>query len=307
MDIPWEDLHLFLAVAEARSMSGAARTLRLGQPTLSRRMALLEERLGDQLFLRRTEGVIPTPLAERLLPAARRMAEWASEATRAVAGGERSPEGRVRIAAPPGVAFDLLAPLAADLRTRAPGVRLEVIAGVEYVSLARGEADLAIRARPPAEHDLVGLAEIKVTAAVFAARTYARRLPRKYGLGDIDWIAWAPPHEQTTPNPQLAAMLGERFRPVFTSNDYLVQLGALEAGVGAMLLGDAFHQFSRVSRLVRLPLDLGAGAGLTFHLVAAKRMADVPRIRVVADALVAALLPTSRASPASPTRRGAGS
>src|SRR5689334_4201790 len=113
MNIPWEDLQLFLAVAEARSMSAAARTLRLGQPTLSRRMALLEEAVGSALFVRRPDGVAPTPLAERLLPAARRMAEWASEAGRAVAGGERAPEGRVRIAAPPGIAFDFLAPLAA--------------------------------------------------------------------------------------------------------------------------------------------------------------------------------------------------
>jgi DNA-binding transcriptional LysR family regulator len=289
VDIPWEDLQLFLAVAEARSLSAAARVLKLGQPTLSRRMALLEERLGDPLFVRRTDGVTPTALAERLLPAARRMAEWAGEAERAAAGRERSPEGRVRIAAPPGVAFDFLAPLAGALRTRAPGVRLEVLAGVEFVSLARGEAELAIRSRAPSEHDLVGLAEIEIRAAVYVARSYGRRLPRKVTLADLDWIAWGPPHEQTTPNPQLAAMLGERFRPVFTSNDYLVQLAALEAGVGAMLLGDKYHRFSRLDRLQRLPIDLGPAAVTTFHLVAAKRMADVPRIRSVVDAIFAAL------------------
>jgi DNA-binding transcriptional LysR family regulator len=289
MDIPWEDLHLFLAVAEARSMSAAARALKLGQPTLSRRMALLEERLGDPLFVRRTDGVTPTALAERLVPAARRMAEWAAEAERAAAGRERSPEGRVRIAAPPGVAFDLLAPLASVLRTRAPGVRLEVLAGVEFVSLARGEADLAIRSRAPSDHDLVAMAEIKLRGAVYVARSYGRRLPRKVTLADLDWIAWAPPHEQTTPNPQLAAMLGERFRPVFTSNDYLVQVAALEAGVGAMLLGDKYHRLSRLDRLQRLPIDLGPAAALTFHVVAAKRMADVPRIRAVVDTLLATL------------------
>jgi DNA-binding transcriptional LysR family regulator len=286
MDIPWEDLQLFLAVAEGGSMSAAARALKLGQPTLSRRMALLEERLGDPLFVRGTLGVTPTPLAERLLPAARRMAEWAADAGRAAAGRERSPEGRVRIAAPPGVAFDLLAPLAAALRTRAPGVHLEVLAGVEYVSLARGDADLAIRSRAPSEHDLAGLAEIKVRAAAYVAKSYARRLPRKVTLADLDWIAWAPPHEQTTPNPQLSAMLGERFRPVFTSNDYLVQLAALEAGVGAMLLGDRYHRLSRIGDLHRLPLDLGPAAAVTFHLVAAKRMVEVPRIRSVVEAIL---------------------
>jgi DNA-binding transcriptional LysR family regulator len=287
LDIPWDDLRLFLAVAEAHSFSGAARALRLGQPTLSRRIALLEERLDGPLFLRRTDGVTPTALGERLLPTAQRMAEWASEAARAAASGERAPEGRVRIAAPPGIAVDFLAPLAALLRTRAPGVRLEVNAGVEYVSLARGEADLALRFRAADDRDLVTLARVTVRAAAFASKAYARRLPRKYGLGDLDWIAWAPPHEATPPNPQLAAALGERFRPVFTSNDYLVQLAAAHAGVGAMLLGDRYHRLPHPVELVRLPLDLGAQAVSTLHVVVAKRMADVPRIRAVAGALVA--------------------
>src|SRR3954464_7389580 len=175
MDVSWDDWRLFLAVAEAGSLSGAARALRVGQPTLSRRMGLLEEQLDGALFIRRPGGVVLTPLAESLLPAARRMAEWANDAQRLVAGGEHRPEGRVRIAAPPGVAFDFLAPLAALLRKRSPGLRLQGRAAVTYVSLARGDADLAIRARAPTEHDLVGLAAVEVKAAAFASRAYARR------------------------------------------------------------------------------------------------------------------------------------
>jgi DNA-binding transcriptional LysR family regulator len=272
-------------------MSAAARTLRLGQPTLSRRIAQLEEQLEGPLFVRRSHGVTLTTLGERLLPMAQRMAEWASEAARAVAVGEGAPEGRVRIAAPPGVAFDLLAPLAAQLRKQARAIRLEAIAGVEYVSLARGDADLAFRFGAPREPDLVSLGRFQVQAAAFAARSYARRLPRGYTPADVDWIAWAPPYEQTAPNPQLAALLGERFRPVFTSNDYLVQLAALEAGVGAMILGKFATPLSRVHRLAQLALDFGALGATTFHLVAARRMVDVPRVRLVAQALLDALAP----------------
>jgi DNA-binding transcriptional LysR family regulator len=294
MDISWEDWRLFLAVADSGSMSKAAHALRLGQPTVSRRMALLEERLDGPLFVRTVTGIAPTPLAERLLPTARRMAEWAADAQRIVAGGERRPEGRVRVAAPPGVAFDFLAPLAGVLRRRAPGLRLELLAGVEYVSLARGDADLALRMRAPTEHDLVGLAAIPVDGAVLVSKAYARRLPRKVGLADLDWIAWAPPHENTPPNPQLAALLGEAFRPVFTSNDYLVQLAAVEAGVGAMVLGRRFHRLSRVDQLVELPIDLGPAGRTTFHLVVAKRMVDVPRIRAFVDVLLGELDPPVR-------------
>ncbi|HXU61832.1 MAG TPA: LysR family transcriptional regulator [Polyangia bacterium] len=308
MDIEWDDWRLFLAVATAGSMSGAARALRVGQPTLSRRIGLMEERLDGALFVRRPDGVTLTALGERLLPAAQRMADFASEATRVIAGGERRPEGRVRIAAPPGLAFDFVAPVAGVLRRRAPGLRLELRADVDYVSLSRGEADLALRFRPPSEHDLVGLAAIPMRVAAFAAKSYARRLPKTYGFGDLDWIAWAPPYEQAPPNPQLLAVLGERFAPVFTSNDFLVQISALEAGVGAMILGRRFHRLTRVEHLVELNLDLGPGSNVTCHLVVAKRMIDVPRIRAVADALIGELdppvtSPGGRPAPARPAPR----
>jgi DNA-binding transcriptional LysR family regulator len=289
MDIDWDDWRLFLAIASAGSMSRAARALRVGQPTMSRRIGLLEERLDGPLFVRRPDGVTLTALGERLLPAAQRMADFASDAGRIVAGGERRPEGRVRIAAPPGLAFDFIAPVAGVLRRRAPGIQLEVRADVDYISLSRGEADIALRLRPPADHDLVGVAAISMQAAVLAAKSYARRLPKSYGPADLDWIAWAPPHDQAPPNPQLAALLGDRFNPVFTSNDYLVQMSAVEAGVGAMILGRKFHRLSRAGHLVELNLELGPAARVTFHLVVAKRMADVPRIRAVTDALLAEL------------------
>jgi len=284
MDIPWDDLRLFLAVAETGSLSAAARRLRLGQPTLSRRMAELEEQLDEPLFTRGTGGVTLTAAGERLRPLASRMAEWASEAGQAVAKGRRGPAGRVRIAAPPGVAFDFLAPFAAAMRAHAPGITLEVLAGIEYVNLLRGEADLALRTREPTDRDLVCLHETKVEVGVFAAASYARRLPKGYGARELDWIAWGPPHTDVAPNPQLAALI-EGFEPVFASNDYLVQLAALEAGVGAMVLGRPTGQ-SRFRHLRQLAVSLGPmPMYASFYLVGAKRTIEAPRVRRVIEAL----------------------
>src|SRR5690606_5110814 len=110
MHIPWDEVQLFLAVAESRSLTAAARRLRITQPTARRRLAQLESVLGERLFVRSVEGVTPTPFAERMLEPARRMAEWAGEVDRAAARAESSPRGAVRITAPPGVAFEVLAP-----------------------------------------------------------------------------------------------------------------------------------------------------------------------------------------------------
>src|SRR6185503_18701311 len=79
MDISWEDVRLFLTVAEHGSLTEAARRLQIGQPTASRRLAELEERLGYPLFSRSVEGTSLTSHGERWLEPARRMAEWAGE------------------------------------------------------------------------------------------------------------------------------------------------------------------------------------------------------------------------------------
>lgn len=286
MDISWEDLKLFLAVAETGSFSAAARRLKLGQPTISRRLADLEYSLGYQLFKRTVSGAVATSAAQRLLEPARRMAEWAGEVGRAAEAGDRDPQGIVRIAAPPGVAFDFVAPFAAFVKTKLPKVQLEALSKIEYLDLARGEADLAMRARAPSPgSDLVAIASFEHDNAVHVSRSYAAKLKPKPALTDLAWVAWAPPYDDVTPNPQLRALIPD-FKPVFTSDNFLVLLQAAEAGVGAMVRGNVRHRFAMPSQLVPLDIPLGPYARSVTHLVCAKSALQVPRIKAVADLLI---------------------
>ncbi|MCI0570369.1 MAG: LysR family transcriptional regulator, partial [Myxococcaceae bacterium] len=280
----WEDLRLFLAVAETGSLSAAARQLRVGQPTVSRRLAELEEELGYALFRRSAGGAVPTTEGERLLVPAKKMAEWAGEATRTAARGQSAPEGVVRIAAAPGVAFDFLAPFAGWLKGRHPRIRIELLTSVHLLDLARGEADLALRNRAPTSQDLKVVATLHHDVAAFASKDYAARLPRRYGLADVDWVAWAPPYENVPPNPQLEALI-PNFRPSFTSDNFLVLFRAVECGLGATVLGKQRHRFSRPTPLVPLELDLGPHQRSAMHLVCAKSALDIPRVRLVAELL----------------------
>jgi DNA-binding transcriptional LysR family regulator len=284
MDIPWDDLQVFLAVAEGRSMSAAARRLRMGQPTVSRRVAALEHRLGYALFRRNVEGVVLTAAGERLLLPARRMAEWAGEVARASSSVDNKPEGLVRITAPPGIAWDFVAPFAAWLHRKHRAVRLEVLSGTRFLDLGRGEADLALRTKPANLADLVTVASFEHSNSVFGAKDYVARLPRRPTLADLDWICWSPPYEDLAPNPQLAALV-PGFVPAFTSDSYLVQRQAAEAGLGVMALGDWRHRFARPTALVPLKFDLGPHARSSTHLVCAKSALDIPRVRLVADLL----------------------
>jgi len=183
------------------------------------------------------------------------------------------------------VAFDFVAPLAVKLREKHPEIQLEVLSGVRVLDLARGEADLALRYRAPSSRDLVSVGNVTRPSAVVAAKSYAARLKKKPRLEDLDWIAWAPPFENAPPNPHLAAVVPD-LRPVFTSDDFLVQWRACEAGVGAMLRG---YRFSYPSPVVALDVELGPYAASTLHLICARSALAVPRIRAVADFVLAAL------------------
>ncbi|MBK9001223.1 MAG: LysR family transcriptional regulator [Myxococcales bacterium] len=281
MHIDWDEVRLFLAVAESGSLSAAARSLRTTQPTVSRRLADLEARLGEPLFARGAEGATLTSFAEHLLEPAKQMAEWATVVERTAESVDAEPRGVVRVTAPPGVAADVLAPAAAALRSELPGIRLEVISTVSYLDLSRREADLALRTQVATQRDLVTVASIHFDAVPFASREYAAKLPRRAKLADVDWIGWAPPLDHLSPNPELGRLI-PGFRPVFASDDFLVQLSAAEAGLGAIFLGRVRHRFSRETRLVELHVDLPAVPS-SMHLVAAKSALAIPRVGAVAD------------------------
>lgn len=284
LEFNWDDLRLFLAVQETGSLSGAARALGLGQPTLSRRMAELEARIGERLFVRRTQGVELTDKGLRLLPSAQRMAEWAAEAAHSLAKEEDTPSGRVRIAASPGVALDFLAPFAGHLSASFPDIQLEVLSGLQTLNLARGEADLSMRILPPNDPELICLDKITGPIRVFVAPAYAASLPVSCGLADLRWISWAPPYEHLRSHQALNTAI-PGFAPAFTSDDYGVQCAACEAGVGAMLEARIFHRYARIRKLVELDIDLGPEAYGTLYLVCHRRQHHLPRVQAVINAL----------------------
>lgn len=286
--LSWEDIRLFLAVAEGGSVSNAARGLQLGQATVSRRLAELEGMVGEPLVRRRTQGCELTAAGARLLPAAQRMAEWAQEAEARLMRPAHRLEGKIRIAAPPGIAFELLAPLSARLRRTAPALQLEVLSGVETLNLARGEADLSLRLLRPEAAELQVLAELRCPVAAYASPAYVQQLPAKPRLDEIDWIVWAPPYEHLQVNQALTAAI-PGFRPAFSSDDYLVQVAACRAGAGAMVMALAPHEHALSNGLLRLDIELRPAAQAELYLVAHQRTAELPKTRFVADALSAVL------------------
>ena len=71
----WDDLRVFLAVAKAGSLSGAARSLGVNHSTVFRRIGAFEEALGVRLFERVPSGYLLTPAGEEMREAALRAAD----------------------------------------------------------------------------------------------------------------------------------------------------------------------------------------------------------------------------------------
>lgn len=72
---PWEDHCFFLAIARARSLTGAAKSLSVTQPTVSRRLEAMEKGLGVRLFTRTRKGYELTPSGTELFETVARVEE----------------------------------------------------------------------------------------------------------------------------------------------------------------------------------------------------------------------------------------
>ncbi|MCC6524470.1 MAG: LysR family transcriptional regulator [Polyangiaceae bacterium] len=168
----WDDLRFFLAVARRRTLSAAARELEVTQPTVGRRIAALERRLGAKLFLRRSDGFVLSGSAARVLAHAERMEQDALAVERRMSGRDEGVRGTVRVTASEWLVTGVLSPLIGPLLARHLELAVDLVADHRHLNLARREADLALRPRR-FEHDaIVQRATAKIGFALYAARPY---------------------------------------------------------------------------------------------------------------------------------------
>ncbi|RPE72396.1 DNA-binding transcriptional LysR family regulator [Tibeticola sediminis] len=138
-------LRTFREVARRGSFAGAARTLDLSKANVSKYIAALEAQLGVRLFNRSTRSVSLTDAGELLLERSEPLLEMV-EATRAeLQERARAPSGRLRVAAPHGLARTLLPPLLAEFLPRYPKVHLSLVLSNTPADLIAEGIDVALR------------------------------------------------------------------------------------------------------------------------------------------------------------------
>src|SRR6185295_11179820 len=93
-------MRVFVAVADAGSLSAAARALKVPLPTVSRKLAQLEEHLGVSLIVRTTRKFVLTEPGRTYLDSCRRLLGEVETAERMAAGEYETPKGRLHVTAP---------------------------------------------------------------------------------------------------------------------------------------------------------------------------------------------------------------
>jgi DNA-binding transcriptional LysR family regulator len=138
-------MEAFVRVIDTGSFSSAARQLRIGQPSISKAITQLENRLGVRLLLRSTHGLTSTEAGQNFYEHARRSIEEADEADLAARGAGATLSGRLRICAAVTFARLHVVPHLARFLAENPALDVEVVLDDRNVDLIEAGIDVAIR------------------------------------------------------------------------------------------------------------------------------------------------------------------
>ncbi len=175
MQIDWDDLKTFLAIARHGTLSAAARAMKVSQTTMGRRLDHLHGRAGATLLERTPTGFRLTPTGAAILGQVERMEDAALALERTIIGEDCRLEGLVRVTTVDALAAHILTPGLAALQADHPGIIVELITDDRTLSLARREADIAVRLGRFDAHETVVRKIGTMTFAVYATGAYLDR------------------------------------------------------------------------------------------------------------------------------------
>jgi DNA-binding transcriptional LysR family regulator len=145
----WDDLRYFVAVAQAGTVSQAARSLAVDHATVIRRVEALERALGVKLFERNPRGYNLTLTGEQLMVSAEIIHEETRKVMREARSGGHAVGGLVRVSTLEGFGNFFLASRLPKFTTEYPNLAVELLTLQQIVALSRREADVAISLQPP--------------------------------------------------------------------------------------------------------------------------------------------------------------
>lgn len=283
----WSDVKFFLAVARAGSTLAAARVLRVNQTTVVRRIEALEAALKTQLFVRNQDGYRLSEAGAALLAQAERVATEAETLEQLAAQRGRTLSGAIRVTTMENLASRILTPVLPEFMDLYPEIKVEVICADHRLDLARGDADIAIRAgNMPTEPGIVVRKLADDPWAVYCSPTYAAKhdVPKCPDDLNSHWVIGSEGHiSKLTPYVWLAKA-APRARVRSVCNSIVNALAAIRAGHGVGPLPQIVVSGAETDLIECFALpQLESG----FYLATREDMKDLPRIRAFSEFIVA--------------------
>jgi DNA-binding transcriptional LysR family regulator len=172
----WSDLRIFLAIARTGTLGAAARSLHQSQPTMGRRLRVLETAVGHALFQRTAEGFVLTDEGNAVLEHAERMEEEVLAFQRRLAGADVQLEGMLRLSSSDWFGTYMLAPVLAEFSEHHPKVCVELLSDARLYSLPRRETDIAFRIKAFEEPEVISRRLVHISYALYASAGAATSL-----------------------------------------------------------------------------------------------------------------------------------
>ncbi|SAK89859.1 LysR family transcriptional regulator [Caballeronia ptereochthonis] len=284
-NIGWELYRTFLAVLQEGSLSGAARSLGITQPTAGRHVEALERALDVSLFTRSQLGLQPTDVALALRSHAEAMQSTAASLERAASGHGvgAGVQGVVRVSASEVVGVEVLPPIIAALRERHPRLTIELVLTNRVQDLLLREADIAVRMVRPSQAQLVARRVGRIEVGLHARRDYLEKHGTPRNMKAL-WEHTVIGYDKPTAFLRGASKALPGFRReafALRADSDLAQLALIRAGAG---IGGCQVALARRDSLVRvLPkaFALQLETWVTMH----EDLRASPRCRATFDAL----------------------
>ncbi|WP_455827390.1 LysR family transcriptional regulator [Pseudomonas graminis] len=282
----WDDARVFLAVCRESTLRGAARVLGVDQATVGRRVNALEKSLSATLFLRTSEGYALTAVGEAALLSVEKMERSALDLERQIQGLDDRLTGTVRVTTTDSLAIDFLIPAIARLHAQHPDVRVQLDASTQILSLAKREADIAVRNTRPDNPDLIARRIARWPLGLFASRAYVEQhgIPTPGSLFEGHDLVVYQPYLQSQKDLSLVAEPLGRGRIVASLSSSLLVRRSIAAGIG---IGEIPVHTGEMDGLVRLWPECTRALPYDVWLVTHADLRHTARVRVVIDEIVA--------------------
>ena len=289
------DLYFFACVVEHKGFAPAGRALGIPKSKLSRRIAMLEQRLGTRLLQQSTRHFAVTELGEAYYRHCRAMVAEAEAAHEMIERFQTEPQGTVRLSCPVLLAQDPLTHIVSTFLQRHPRVRIHIDATNRRVDVIQEGFDLAIRVReaPLEDTDLVVRVLAEDSAQMIASPSFLDRVGRPAdpeaaaALDTLDMTRTGDEHVW-----RLRHLDGEirtfRHRPRLVTDEMLTLRRSALDGVGIVVLPRILVENDLEAGTLEMVLPDWSLPPALIHVAFPSRRGLLPAVRLFIDHLAEA-------------------